>query len=570
MSTELEQKEGKCCEYYLVAHSRFCRNRKCKQSRKYCSRHRNVPEQHDEKKNHDDVDHVDYPSNMEEKKEKKMSPSQREPSSPLQYIPSSSLPLPSTPPTSHTIVPINCLMDEKYSSLPTPIPATIPSSSLSQLSPGEDHDLKRNDHDRMVESKEKIDSSSSSASSSYPIVDHPNMNTIRLFQHQLTSIYYMEEMERENRLLSTDIPTREFRTKVGIFGDIPGYGKTLSMLGLITRDKMPWDYLQYHESKTVQEASPYFSVFDIERRKRICSTLIVVPTSILHQWESELQKTSLRYKKIERIADMKSFSCGHLLSLETRFRNCRRFQSNRQRNSEEHEEEDENQDRKCSSSQQYTCIYISQQTGIQCKYPSQPHSVLCSHHQSVDPQLSYRTYGILQRNSSLNQRNDINLLNSYPVILCSSTMYSTFLSILPPMISWKRLVYDEADSIHIPSTFSVHAGFTWFITATFERLIQGRRLSGFIRQCVSNFHEYFPLFVVKNDDTYVIQSFTLPPPHLFHYTCRNPDVEHIIQDIAPQHILDMLRGGDIKGVIEQLGGEEAHNENIVSLLTRKK
>ena len=69
-------------------------------------------------------------------------------------------------------------------------------------------------------------------------VNQPPNFSVKLFPHQLTSIYNMEKLEN-NSIINTRDEIKE--TKIGINADITGYGKTLSMIGLITRDKMSWD-----------------------------------------------------------------------------------------------------------------------------------------------------------------------------------------------------------------------------------------------------------------------------------------------------------------------------------------
>jgi hypothetical protein len=62
---------------------------------------------------------------------------------------------------------------------------------------------------------------------------------VKLFNHQLASIYNMEQLENNPVITSDCNEVKD--TRIGINADITGYGKTLSMIGLIARDKMPWD-----------------------------------------------------------------------------------------------------------------------------------------------------------------------------------------------------------------------------------------------------------------------------------------------------------------------------------------
>ena len=71
-----------------------------------------------------------------------------------------------------------------------------------------------------------------------PTVIQPYNLKIKLFKHQLASIYKMETLERE-QMIECGINIKE--TRLGVNADHTGYGKTLSMIGLICRDSMIWD-----------------------------------------------------------------------------------------------------------------------------------------------------------------------------------------------------------------------------------------------------------------------------------------------------------------------------------------
>ena len=73
----------------------------------------------------------------------------------------------------------------------------------------------------------------------YPIVPQPENFSRSLFDHQKTSIYEMEEFERERTVNINSVYNLE--TNFGIQADPTGYGKTASMVGLIVRDSMSWD-----------------------------------------------------------------------------------------------------------------------------------------------------------------------------------------------------------------------------------------------------------------------------------------------------------------------------------------
>jgi hypothetical protein len=124
-----------------------------------------------------------------------------------------------------------------------------------------------------------------------PIVSNPKKLKINLFRHQLSSIYSMEKLEKEKQVEQRDC-TKE--TRLGINADYTGYGKTLSMIGLIVRDKMEWaiDYPFVVENIN-SESEGLIRTRKLLRYDKLQSNLILVSPTILKQWEKEFEYTNL-------------------------------------------------------------------------------------------------------------------------------------------------------------------------------------------------------------------------------------------------------------------------------------
>lgn len=115
---------------------------------------------------------------------------------------------------------------------------------------------------------------------------------IILYPHQVESIKNMEAFEQtKTRVVNNKI----IRSKIGINSDITGYGKTISIIGLIIRDRMSWNMkTDYSEKTTNLYASGNILEVLSSKRKRLSQTLILVGSSMLHQWKEEFKKTNLR------------------------------------------------------------------------------------------------------------------------------------------------------------------------------------------------------------------------------------------------------------------------------------
>ena len=138
-------------------------------------------------------------------------------------------------------------------------------------------------------------------------VSQPSNLKINLFPHQLASIYNMEKLETEN-IIEKDNYIIE--TKIGINADISGYGKTLSMIGLIIRDRMEWDLEKpFIFTKILSESNSLIKRYYTYRFEKLPSNLILISDeNILCQWENDLKYTTLTYKKILSIKDVEDLN----------------------------------------------------------------------------------------------------------------------------------------------------------------------------------------------------------------------------------------------------------------------
>lgn len=124
-----------------------------------------------------------------------------------------------------------------------------------------------------------------------PTVQQPKNLKINLFPHQLASVYMMEELESTHCVI--DQHGKTF-TNIGINGDMTGYGKTLSMIALIIRDRMDWDMTTEHvEEKVHSLSSHHIKRYVSKSYKRNNSTIILASPSVVHQWLKEFSNTDL-------------------------------------------------------------------------------------------------------------------------------------------------------------------------------------------------------------------------------------------------------------------------------------
>ena len=129
----------------------------------------------------------------------------------------------------------------------------------------------------------------------YPMIDQPSNLTLALYPHQRVSVYRMEELEGEQKIVSDENGEySECRTNFGINSDKTGYGKTLSMIALILRDKMNWNFRDFSTKKYTTYNNENILLVHKEFYPKINATLIVCSPSIINQWEEEFSHTNLR------------------------------------------------------------------------------------------------------------------------------------------------------------------------------------------------------------------------------------------------------------------------------------
>ncbi|BAU79986.1 zinc finger protein [Tokyovirus A1] len=152
----------------------------------------------------------------------------------------------------------------------------------------------------------------------YPTIEQPRFLDIPLYEHQKTTVYRMMELERTKKVSGPELAgTHELKTRFGILGDEPGYGKTLSVCTLIALGKMkPTDrdiQRSYHTYNSYN-LGPFVFVKDKRmdediRHRFIDATLVVCSSSIMLQWEKTLKmpKGRIRLVKLVTKKDVQSF-----------------------------------------------------------------------------------------------------------------------------------------------------------------------------------------------------------------------------------------------------------------------
>ena len=141
------------------------------------------------------------------------------------------------------------------------------------------------------------------------MIEQPANLNIKLYPHQKVSIFNMEKLEKYKRLQVQKIYDCE--TDFGILGDIPGYGKSYSIVSLLLRDQMEWDVKEEYLKNDIRVLNQSVKISLTTVKKRIKTNLLVCSISIMKQWVEYFKKApSLSVYEIHNSKHLAQFNIG--------------------------------------------------------------------------------------------------------------------------------------------------------------------------------------------------------------------------------------------------------------------
>lgn len=139
----------------------------------------------------------------------------------------------------------------------------------------------------------------------FKYVIQPNNLKKDLFIHQLVSIYNMEKFEINKKIQKKD---EIKKINFGILSDIVGFGKTLSIIGLICRNKMDWDLtIPYNKEIYNTTNCDMICTMKINKYIKLNTTLILTSKNIINQWYEELSLSNLKIFKLDSYNKIDNF-----------------------------------------------------------------------------------------------------------------------------------------------------------------------------------------------------------------------------------------------------------------------
>ncbi len=180
-----------------------------------------------------------------------------------------------------------------------------------------------------------------------------------------------------------------------------------------------------------------------------------------------------------------------------------------------------------------------------------------------------------------NNRNEIiNFFNGYDLVLIKNTtlklLYKYYYNDNNFNIinNWKRVIIDEAHDIINQLKVHINYNYLWMISGTYEDLLKkvynnnnSLIYTNTAKELMND--EFINLMLVKNNSTFIKNSFKIPEPIEKFYLCKLSNNINVIKTFISDSILDKINANDITGAIKELGGKNETENDIIELVSRE-
>jgi len=228
-----------------------------------------------------------------------------------------------------------------------------------------------------------------------------------------------------------------------------------------------------------------------------------------------------------------------------------------------------------------------------------PHTIYRQWQDSIQTQTTLKVH-FLKTQRDLDKDSLVTNIRAAHLTLISNTLLPSFISSLKgrriESPTWRRIFYDETDTIKITSSFEPpQANMSWFVTATFPNLLFANtyyhsfiirqlpqeyidtlspELQDILNTAITN-HPTVSFFktnsltflqpflksqhplrghlVIRSTNEFIKKSIQLPTLHQQIIRCQTPLTHHVLESAIPPEAEAMLHAGDIQGALQSLG-----------------
>jgi SNF2 family DNA or RNA helicase len=360
--------------------------------------------------------------------------------------------------------------------------------------------------------------------------------------HQRRAIAAM----RRNETLTERISPRG---NFSFYSDNVGAGKSLALLALIAKYPLVGPSMVSNQfTRFAFKSNPDCVVgFVEENNKKFSSSLILVPHTIIAQWEGYIKRfTKLRFLSVKSTDALKKITLDDIESCEVVL---------------------------CKSTLYLSFLYLVQDlTGLDFRRGTEL---------SVNRTMA-KIGQIMHKSGEMNLRdiNDlIDNLKKLRTTLTADNEVPVGTSLLVKnRYMFQRVIVDEACDIRIRETSELPGYFVWYVSSSVQSLITNGNSNNFfsVKHMIGKpcWAPYWPRLVIRNDEEFVKQSFDLPPYNTRIVRCLTPQYMRVLHGLADKNIitkeaLDALSAGDVYGAMSMMGCEVTSEEDIIESIVAK-
>lgn len=165
---------------------------------------------------------------------------------------------------------------------------------------------------------------------------------------------------------------------------------------------------------------------------------------------------------------------------------------------------------------------------------------------------------------------ELNANKNIDIILVKNTKYRDFYEMFGHDKHFKRIFYDEADSIRIPKCETLNSLFYWFVTASSRSLIRGPvQSTGFFKTVFCTDNRYILKYlIVKNNEKFIQESFNLKDYKLIDIKCATNNILTILSNHVSDSVQRMICAGDIEGAISTFSLQTSSDDSIIKIVCK--
>ena len=251
-----------------------------------------------------------------------------------------------------------------------------------------------------------------------------------------------------------------------------------------------------------------------------------------------------------------------------------------------------------------------------------PHTLYRQWQTYIKEQTTLKFLGV-QTKKVMEDENLMAKICAADLVLVSNTLYGQLQDYVDAhKLLWKRVFYDEADTLHLPSTRPrPTARFSWLISASWPNLlfpnvshymthivlnqmINNQTISGkpldptmkeflqkqlqqsttatytytrfyfmstaFFRDMVHSGNEFRGRLVLRCREEFVKESITLPPIQIRNILCRTSLLQQVVAHAIPADVRNLLHAGDIQGALQHLGVKSEESKSLVEAVSENR